>query len=239
MVGNGSSIDEFTSTIDRDTAKSLSNSIGRYIRGSGLERVVFATCHYDVEEWLLPDWVFDTITWAMLDRGCLRRPKIEIQIEPCHPKEVWPIFSPHHYLTAQINASCNAWVVFWGDRLVGFTSIIAFPNGNFSNAWREHRTVILPEFQGLGIGRAAIEAVGDMLISYGCRLFSKTVHPSFGIHRNKSDRWRQTSKNGMARRDYENAKCITKEDGHKMRHTNRVAYSHEYIGHKPTQGATS
>jgi ABC-type ATPase with predicted acetyltransferase domain len=53
-------VDEFTSTIDRDVAISLSVSVGRYIRAKGIKRMVFVTCHRDIIEPLRPDWIIDT-----------------------------------------------------------------------------------------------------------------------------------------------------------------------------------
>jgi hypothetical protein len=68
-----------------------------------------------------------------------------------------------------------------------------------------------------------------MVLDAGGRFFSKTSHPSFGEHRNKSNKWRPTSKNGKKRLDYKEGQN-TKEDGHKMKHRFRMCYSHEYIG---------
>jgi ABC-type ATPase with predicted acetyltransferase domain len=51
--------DEFTSVIDRNVAKIGSNAIQKYIRKKN-KKFVAVTCHYDVEDWLLPDWVFNT-----------------------------------------------------------------------------------------------------------------------------------------------------------------------------------
>jgi len=48
-------IDEFTSVIDRDVAKSMSFAIQKYLRKTN-KRMVVASCHYDVMEWLTPDW---------------------------------------------------------------------------------------------------------------------------------------------------------------------------------------
>jgi hypothetical protein len=53
-------IDEFTSTIDRDVAISLSVSVSRYLRAKDIKRVVFATCHRDIIKPLSPDWIIDT-----------------------------------------------------------------------------------------------------------------------------------------------------------------------------------
>ena len=51
--------DEFTSTIDRNVAKSTCNSIQRYIRDKELQNVVFCSCHNDYIPFLKPDIVID------------------------------------------------------------------------------------------------------------------------------------------------------------------------------------
>ena len=53
--------DEFTSVVDRNVAKIGSLAMQKAIRKSK-KKFVAVTCHYDVEEWLMPDWVFDTDT---------------------------------------------------------------------------------------------------------------------------------------------------------------------------------
>jgi len=52
--------DEFTSTIDRNTAMGLSNSIQKYIRNKNMVNVVFAGVHQDVIPYLQPDWIYNT-----------------------------------------------------------------------------------------------------------------------------------------------------------------------------------
>lgn len=51
-------IDEFTSVVNRDCAKSLSFALQRYIRQQNL-KIILASCHFDIIEWLNPDWVFN------------------------------------------------------------------------------------------------------------------------------------------------------------------------------------
>jgi len=221
-------IDEFTSVVDRQVAKSCSWAVQRYIRGMGLRNVVFASCHYDIIEWLNPDWVFDTETKVMSNRGLVRRPEIRIELFKVDCK-AWGLFSSHHYLSADINKSARCWVAVWDGRPIGFASVIAFPNGNIKNAWRGHRTVVLPDYQGLGIGVRISDAVGEIITNEGGRYFSKTANFRMGEYRNNSPVWRATSKNGMARKDYA-ANRKTKESNYKHKHIARCCYSHEYIG---------
>jgi GNAT superfamily N-acetyltransferase len=107
--------------------------------------------------------------------------------------------------------------------------VIAFPSGNFKNAWRGHRTVVLPDFQGLGLGVRISDAVGEIVLSWGGRYFSKTSSYRMGEYRSRSKLWRPTSKNGKSRQDYGSGR-ITKESKHKHKHINRICYCHEYLG---------
>lgn len=51
--------DEFTSTIDRNVAKSTCNGIHRFIKENNLNHVVFCSCHKDYIPYLKPDIVID------------------------------------------------------------------------------------------------------------------------------------------------------------------------------------
>lgn len=63
---SGAVFDEFTSVIDRDTAKSLSNSIKKYIKANELKGLVFAAPHHDIIDYLEPDWCYDTDTKTLI-----------------------------------------------------------------------------------------------------------------------------------------------------------------------------
>lgn len=53
--------DEFTSVVDRNIAKIGSFAIQKAIRKLD-KKFIAVGCHFDVEEWLQPDWVFNTNT---------------------------------------------------------------------------------------------------------------------------------------------------------------------------------
>lgn len=60
--------DEFTSVVDRNVAKIGSFAMQKAIRKTD-KRFIAVTCHFDVEEWLLPDWVFDTNSMTFRECG--------------------------------------------------------------------------------------------------------------------------------------------------------------------------
>lgn len=53
--------DEFTSVVDRQVAKVASLAISKMIRKTD-KQFIAISCHHDVEDWLVPDWVFNTDT---------------------------------------------------------------------------------------------------------------------------------------------------------------------------------
>lgn len=219
---DGAVVDEFTSVVDRNVAKSCSNAVQRYIRKEQIRDVVFATCHYDVLQWLRPCWVFDTATGSFLARGSLQRPPIQINIEPSG-RQAWPMFRDHHYLSGVLNKSSYCWVATWRGALVGFVAALPLPSGQVINAWREHRTVILPDFQGLGIGTRLSDAVAQLFLNRGKKYYSKTTHPRFGGYRNNSPLWRAT-KHNMRKSAYSHGNITSWQP------RTVFSYSHEYIG---------
>lgn len=53
--------DEFTSVVDRNVARTMSIALEKAVRKMN-KQFIAVTCHYDVLNWLQPDWVFDTTT---------------------------------------------------------------------------------------------------------------------------------------------------------------------------------
>ena len=227
-LDNGAVIDEFTSVVDRNVAKSCSYATARHIRKDGLKNIVFATCHYDILEWLQPDWVFDTTVGVLSTRGVERRPTIKLELIPS-TVGAWALFSKHHYLTGNINRSARCWVVEWEGTAIGFAAVIPLPSGTLKGAWRGHRTVVLPEFQGLGLGVRISDAMGTMILAEGGRYFSKSSSSRLGEYRNSSKLWKPTSKNQKIRGDSKSEKKWTNQN-YRMAHAQRMCYSHEFIG---------
>jgi ABC-type dipeptide/oligopeptide/nickel transport system ATPase subunit len=60
--------DEFTSVVDREVAKVSAYAISKAVRRQKGKRFVAVTCHYDVVDWLEPDWVFNTDTMEFIKK---------------------------------------------------------------------------------------------------------------------------------------------------------------------------
>ncbi|CAB4137413.1 NAT_SF domain containing protein [uncultured Caudovirales phage] len=237
-----STIDEFTSVVDRDTAKSLAYSVRRWMDNQTTHQVLYiASCHRDIIDWLDPDYIYDTDMQELSARRSLHlrlgRPEITLTIRGTGP-EMWRYFSKYHYLDTRMSRSVHCYVGLIGDKPVAFHAAIHSTNRDIHSYWRGHRTVVLPEFQGLGLGTAFSDAIAQMYVDRGMRYFSKTAHPSFGEHRQKSPLWRPTSTNLKSRAgSYLNKDGTTRTmPGYggttTARDAHRLCYSHEYIGKK-------
>lgn len=60
--------DEFTSVVDRTVAKTASLALQKAIR-KGNKQFVAISCHRDITEWLMPDWIYDTDQKAFFGLG--------------------------------------------------------------------------------------------------------------------------------------------------------------------------
>ena len=225
-------VDEYTSVVDRDVAKAMSFALQKYIRKTN-KRIILASCHYDIMEWLMPDWTCSPQKGGVLERGeWLRqgKPQIELQISRVEP-DTWNFFKKHHYLTEGCSKSCKFYLFSWKGNPIGINAVIPQPSGHFKNGVRESRIVVLPDYQGLGLGTAMSNFTAAIYKDNGYRYFTKTVHPAIGGYRNnnKND-WRGTSKNGKSPKS-QNA--MGGMSGWNV--LVRTSYCHEYVG-KPISG---
>lgn len=225
---DGARIDEFSSVVDRHVAQAASIGFARYVRDHDLSNVVVATCHRDVLPWLRPDWYIDTDSgqYVVRPREWLQPSSLVVEIHRAR-RDAWEHFVGHHYLSGNLHPFARCYIATWDDVLVGFASSIPFPHGAIKKAWRETRTVVLPEFQGLGVGVRLSDHVAALHRAEGLRYFSRTQHPRMGEHRERHpELWRPTSSNRK--------KATPPERDSKWSHwqfdATRLAYSHEYIG---------
>lgn len=226
QLGSYSVIDEFTSTVDRQVAQSISIAIRRYVDKVPLQRLVIATCHFDTIRWLEPDWIFNTIS-GVLDSGRrVPRCPISLQVYRCSYK-YWGLFREHHYLTSRIHKQAQCFLGLLDQAPAVFTAVLAFPHPTIKKAFREHRTVVLPDFQGMGIGPMFSDSIASLYTSTAKRYFSRTSHPRFGQYRQNSPHWRPTSSN--LRRQTPQKDTTQISDHWKTDHT-RICFSHEYLG---------
>lgn len=226
-LSNNALIDEFTSVVDRIVAKSSSYALRRYVDQKKLNGIIIASVHRDIIEWLQPDWIFDLDSEQFTVGRSLHRPEIKLSLYRTD-YHTWNLFKDHHYLSSDINKASTCYVAIWNDIPVAFNSILAMPSPYSKNLVREHRLVVLPDYQGLGIGYRVSEATAEIYLAQGKRYYGRTSHFRLGGYRESSLKWIPTSKNRRQRTDVNPEK--NGQYNNMFTDTKRVCYSHEYIG---------
>jgi len=225
-------VDEYTSVVDRDVAKAMSNALQKYIRRNN-KQIVLASCHFDIMDWLQPDWIYSP------EKGRLeiaprrrQRPEIKLQIFRCR-YETWKIFKKHHYLTEELNKAAKSFVITFNDKPVCFIAILPMPSGTIKNAFRVSRLVVMPDFQGLGIGMKTLNIFGSMYKADNKTLYIKTSNPSLfiGMSRNMSYWSLIGETNNIEKIKKNNQKIIEqgKDNGIKLIKES-ITKSYKYIG---------
>jgi GNAT superfamily N-acetyltransferase len=179
-------VDEFTSVVDRTVAQIGSAALAKTVRSRN-QKFIAVTCHEDVEAWLQPDWVYrpaeNQFSWRLLQR----RPAIALQVFRCQAS-AWELFRHHHYLSHSLAPGAVCFLATCNSRPVAFSAWINQLSSQGGK--REHRTVTLPDFQGVGIGMAVSGFCASLWKALGYRATSTTTHPAFTNARKRSPHWR-------------------------------------------------
>ncbi len=189
-------LDEWTSVVDRQVARIGSAAASKYVRRHGLQ-LIAATCHYDVEDWLQPDWVLEPrpshlagaavvspFTW----RSVQPRPRVDIEITPA-TYAAWELFAPFHYLTSDLNHSAKCYVLWartddeheW--QPAAFAGVLHRPQikPKAGAVWGLSRVVTLPDWQGLGLAFVLMDTLASAYRTNGCQFHTYPAHPAL-IH---------------------------------------------------------
>jgi ABC-type ATPase involved in cell division len=243
---NKTIIDEFTSNLDRLTARSLASALNKYICKNRFQNIICAGCQYDIIQWLNPDFIYDlNIKDFILLHVTLPRWKLLVQFNldevtiaskniddkvlvlRCSTRDRWKHYAQHHYLSETVLNNARCWEAFVlienVERSIAFIAICTMPSSaTIKLSVREHRLVVLPCLQGTGVGIVISETLADRYCNEGYRYFSKTTHPRLGMYRDKSPFWRATGSNHKISNPSANSKWFWKK-------TARLCYAHEYI----------
>lgn len=215
-------IDEYTSVVDRDVAKAMSYALQKYVRRSN-KKVVLASCHFDIMDWIMPDWSYSPQRGGGIDRADYLRqgkPKVELSVSRVEHK-AFDLFKKHHYLTEDVNKSCMFFLFEWNNKPIGIVAINRSIGKGIVNGNNISRVVVLPDFQGLGFGVKICEFIAGILKNEEGNTYIKTVNPALGEYFNRSANWSPTAYNGRERKTH---------DPLVSGRVNRASYCHKYNG---------
>lgn len=183
--------DEFTSVVDRQVAQVCAACVAKTVRAGEAKcrRFVAVTCHYDVLDWLQPDWWLDMAS-RTLARGWVQpRPEIKLEVRSCS-KAIWPMFKRHHYLSGELHAAARCYVATYAGDPVAFCA--SLQQAGHTQYRRITRLVVMPDWQGLGLGTRLLTVVAAHE-SLRARITIKTSHPSLMRSLTKRAEWRLMS----------------------------------------------
>lgn len=191
-------IDEWTSVVDRTVGKVMSECIQKWARKTG-KQVVLLSCHYDVLDWLQPDWVVDCNKQQYADRRSLRRSrkeKLTLDIREVG-RESWKYFSKYHYLSDRLpGGHIETFGLFHGDDQIGFECFANYvpyrkEDQLYGKRKKMHsnRAVIHPDYVGLGLGLKLIDACSKIMHERGYDVYAKFSSVPLFKARQKSKRW--------------------------------------------------
>lgn len=187
-------IDEFTSVVDRQIAKIGALAFSKAWKRTG-GKAVLLSCHYDVLDWLEPDWVFDTATGSFQRGSLWRRPKIELEVRKTNGG-YWRMFKPHYYLDLGLLIAGEYYVGLVDGEPVCHVGVTPFFHGK---AYRASRMVVMPEWQGAGIGMRFLNYVCQLNLEgkgrkgYKLPTLFHTSHPGLAAALRRDPKWIQTS----------------------------------------------
>lgn len=75
------------------------------------------------------------------------------------------MFRKYHYLNTDISNSSKCYLMTVNDKIAGFLATIMFPHPQ--QPYRKvHRLVVLPDYQGIGLGKLFLNLIGKHIKDY-------------------------------------------------------------------------
>lgn len=188
-------VDEFTSVVDRQVAKIGAHAVQKAVRRAE-KKFVAASCHYDVIDWLQPDWVLEPATMTFKWRSVQRRPQIAVDLRRVEHR-AWELFAPYHYMTADLHKAAACWCLFVEDQPVAIAGILHRPHPRRDDIKGVSRLVTLPDWQGLGLALSLVDQLGALYRAKGLELRTYPAHPALIRSFDRSPCWNLEKRPGV------------------------------------------
>lgn len=166
-------IDEFTSVVDRNVAKVMAHCIQKFARKYE-KQITLISCHYDVGEWLNPDWIIDCnkneyTNRRSLWRSAKREEQFEFVIAECN-RNTWKNFSKYHYLSKRLpGGHIETFGIYIDGKQIGFqcfANYVPHRKGT-KKIMHSNRTVVHPDYVGFGLGIKVIDLTSMEMLRRG------------------------------------------------------------------------
>jgi len=180
--------DEFSSTVDRHVARIISKSLGRYIRKTD-KKFVAISCHEDFINDIQPDWILRVPEKEIKKGAAGKSGTFRFAIGRVENNQ-WENFRQYHYLDHNLHKAAKCWGCFDMEtkNIIGFCAILQCCG--WTGRDRISRIIILPDYQGIGIGTKFLNSVAKDHFKTGRQLSITTAHPGFIKSLFKNTAWK-------------------------------------------------
>ena len=79
------------------------------------------------------------------------------------------------------------------DKPIAFLAILPFPGVGDAKTRRISRVVVLPDFQGLGLGKQIVNYISALYYKEDHQMYIRTMNPALGIALEKDQNWVTTA----------------------------------------------
>lgn len=188
-------IDEWTSVVDRTVAKVMSHCLSKFSKKFSDKKIILISCHFDIIDWINPDWIIDCNKQEYTDRRLLRpdfkrseKLAFDIRSTTWHP---WRMFAKYHYLSHNILAASKCFGLFHGSQQIGFGAYTSYLPGR-QNILYSNRVVIHPDYCGFGLGLKFVNMTASHLKGQGFDIRAKfSSIPLLKARQKDKKNWRQ------------------------------------------------
>lgn len=125
-------------------------------------------------------------------------------------------------MSHSFNNASRTFICAVNGHLAGFCAVLPFPHPKVKDYWREHRSVIFPDYQGVGIGRNFTNFIAELFAKEGKIFVSTTSNPAMIMARKNDNKWITTH----IGRKQPNKGVLKKSSN------SRITVSFRYVGNK-------
>ena len=134
-------------------------------------------------------------------------------------------------MSQDLNKAAKCFVLTMSDKPVAFMAILPFPHGHIKNGFRVSRVVVLPDYQGLGLGFVIIDYFAALYAKDNKTMYIKTSNPAlFGAMSKNLDKWHLAGE--TKKEDLSSDKIKENQMANDMGFRNAITKSYKYIGPK-------
>lgn len=125
-------------------------------------------------------------------------------------------------MNSKINGAAHCYIAYIENNPAAFFAVLHFPHPHVRNFKKGHRLVVLPDYQGLGIGHRLSSHVAQMYLNQHYRFIITSSTKALFYQRKRDPRWMITREGRVGN--------VGPKGELRKTSSNKLTYSYEFIG---------